>query len=94
MVRDASWLTSFLRHPRHRGIHDCQNRRKIVIVPTTRSRCHFSLAVGVLLLCLELTNLATDTVSSHFLAILTGVLTVLMIACAVIGLAFPATRRR
>jgi hypothetical protein len=68
--------------------------RKFVIIPATRSRCYFSLAVGVLLLCLELTNLATDTVSSTFLTILTAVLAVLMTACAIIGLAFPAARGR
>jgi hypothetical protein len=71
-----------------------KTRRKLVIVPTTRSQCYFSLAAGIFLLCLELTNFATDTVSSPFLAILIAVLAVLMIACAIIGLAFPATRGR
>jgi hypothetical protein len=48
----------------------------------------------VLLLCLELTNLATSTVDSTFLTILIAVLAVLMIACALLGLVFPATRGR
>ncbi|HEX3789853.1 MAG TPA: hypothetical protein VHW44_18445 [Pseudonocardiaceae bacterium] len=62
------------------------------MIPTTRAQCILSLIAGVLLTVSGLWQLFTTSVRVPVLEVLVAVLGVVLIICALIGLASPGSR--
>jgi hypothetical protein len=70
------------------------NTGRMRIIPETRRQCAISIVAGLLLAVISAVTLATTTVRAPALEIVVGVLGVLMVVFALIGLASPGMRGR